>query len=479
MNVSQEVKDAFLSSSTTKHLVIEFPSLGDLQIYYKVPENDVYMDSMILSEKLMETQNLEIVGCISTRFEVDIRDFGQDIKGQKIVASIYVENYEEQPIRLFTGIIDEAKLQSNHKIKKIVAYDELYTLGNKDVSKWYKRLRFPLTLGELRASLFNEIGLVYESGNLPCDGFKIQKKYYNPSQLPAIDMIKSICQINAVFGMMDRFGTFRFISLPQLKYRIVDGAIPGETLYPPFYPGVSEIPVEADSLPRYKTLDYQEYSIKPIGKIIIRQDSESDGGEVTYDEDNPNVYIIQGNVFTYKMNNKTLKNMCTAIYNNLRDISFVPYRSENVALPWLECGRDAIDCVVYDFQRSEEESTPDNPVDIYKQADFYILNRTMSGIQNLRDKYSVDGDEYQKEFVTDLGVNIDLRTTNIKKEILDQVDEDYYNKDEIDDMIGGITPDPGPEPTPGTGWSVESVSELPAHGEPEVLYLVQGEVVVE
>jgi len=467
MQVSPEVKEAFKATSITKHIVVNFPNIVTVGGGgYTVPENEVYMDSMSLEEHLMDSKSIEFVGCVASKFKITIRDFGQDIKGQKIIAWIYPEGYSAQKIRLFTGIVDEAKLESNHKYKKIVAYDELYTKGNKDVSSWYKGLTFPCTLGHIRRTLFTYLNLSYTDKPLPTDGIKIAKKYYQPSQMVAIDIIKSICQINGVCGMMDRYGSFKFVVLPEINTIVTDGAYPGVTLYPPFYPGVEREPGIAEGLPVYKSLDYQEYSVKPVQRLTIRQDAESDGVTVGTGE---NRYIIQGNIFTYKMKNATLTKIANAILPNIQGVSFIPYDSTNPGFPWLECGEDAIDCVVYDFDNATAST------DAYKDMQFYVLNRNLSGTQNLKDNYTAEGDEYQKEFVTDLGVNLSLKIGNIKKEIIDEVnenlEENYYDQGDIDQMFEDLP----------TGWSVESVpeGELPPVGQDQVLYLIQGEVVVD
>ena len=469
MQVSNEFKAGFINSSTTKHIQIYFPNLNHM-----VPEVDVYNNSMSLSEQLVGSQSLEFVGCIATKFEIDIRDFGVDIKDQPIIAYTYPEGLEVQKIRLFTGVVDEAKLQSNHKIKKIVAYDELYTKGQKDVSDWYKKvLKIPTggqKISNIWRSLLDYIGLQYIPRTLPADNFKIKKKYYNPSNLSAIEVLKSICQINGVFGKIDRNGIFKFVVLPEINTVVEIGAYPGVTLYPPFYPGEERVPGTPQNLPTYKSLDYQEYTVQAIDRVTIRQSGEDEGITVG---NGPNRYIIQGNIFTYKMSKSDLRSLANAILANIGNVSFTPYSSNNIGLPWLECGEDAIDCVVYDFEASEQASTPSNPVDVYSERMFYVLNRTLKGTQNLMDSYEVQGDKYQRETVSDIGVNIDLKTANIKQEIIDEVnenlEENYYDRGEIDDMFAGL-----PE-----GWSVESVEELPPSGQMQVLYLIQGEVVVE
>ena len=519
MNISPTTQQAYKNNSIKKHLVIKFPDLN-----YTVPETEVYQESMRLSEAISDDKSIEFVGCISSKFEVSIRDFGQDIKGQKIRAYIYTDGTENEPIPLFYGVVEEAKLQSNHKIKEIVAYDPLYYLGKKDVSDWYKGLVFPSggrSIGDTWKSLFYYLGIPYDLYTiLPNDGIRI-KKQYNPSSLSAIGVIKSICQINGVFGIWDRGeldsnGEYKLEKYPKFKFLILPNIMPAEsepypalTLYPPFYIGTGSGETTPDDVPYYKSLEYQEFSVKPVDKIIIRQDSEDTGGSYGTGE---NKYIIQGNMFTLGLKKATLDKMAANIYPNVINVSYIPYTSNTNGYPWIECGDAVISYMVYDFDNSPQlvytEAIPqgtENPFiqrwyelsgnvyirsqdtqvnpsktyynqhssDVYKEMKFYALGRNMSGIQALRDEYNAEGDEFQREFITDIGLNIDVKIKKVKNELTEYVDENlenYYDKDTIDDMISELQQE---------GWTVESVEELPPSGEDQVLYLIQGEVVVE
>ena len=95
----------------------------------------------------------------------------------------------------------------------------------------------------------------------------------------------------------------------------------------------------------------------------------------------------------------------------------------------------------------------------------------MRGIQRLQDSYRAEGEELQRQFITDINAQIQLikRKTDIDLSnytTKDYISDNYYDKEYIDDL------------PIGSGWSVESVQILPAQGQPNVLYLVQGEVVV-
>ena len=70
-----------------------------------------------------------------------------------------------------------------------------------------------------------------------------------------------------------------------------------------------------------------------------------------------------------------------------------------------------------------------------------------------------------------------IRIDGLKKDMSDyytkeEIEENYYDQDTIDEMFEQYEP-------VTDAWRVESVEELPPQGENQVLYLIQGEVVVE
>lgn len=472
MNVSENVKNAYKSNSITKHVTLSFPEIGKT-----VSTEQVYSETLRLSESILEKESIEFVGCNSSKFSIHVHGLKEDIKGKRIIASIYTDGTEEEPITLFNGIVDSAVKQSNKQIKEITAYDELYTKGNTEVAAWYKSLIFPITLKNLRDSLFNYIGLTQVEIKLPNDGVTIARQY-DPNTLQALSVVKAICQINGAFGIINREGNFEYRILAQ---DITTIPYPATTLFPstglfPASPAVAVAAAEryADSIETenfsfYKTVSYEEFEVKPVDKLTIRQ-TEDDAG-VTYGAGTNN-YIIQGNMFTYGLSNSVLLTIAENVYNNVKGFSYYPFTSDNNGLPYLECGLDAVSYMMIDYEATCEAQEEDPNADVvYTQQAFYILNRELSGIQALRDSYSADGEEYQTEFITDLQTQIDIlkKNTGATKDYVSDYVSDYtYDKDTIDSMLGG-----------GGGFNVESVTELPVSPDDNTIYLIQGIVVVE
>lgn len=469
MKVSESVRQAYRNTGTTKYITLTFP---EHNISMKTGDGHIYSESMHLSEGLVNSDSIEFVGCIASKFKIQVNNLKEDVKGRKIVVKIHTDGTEDEPVALFKGIVDSAVRQSNRRVKEITAYDELYTKGNAEVAAWYKSLTFPITLGDLRGSLFRYIGLEQIETDLPNDGVSIKRKY-DPNSLQALAVIKAICQINGVFGIVNRDGKF--------EYRILGNIEEDKGLYPGFYPGPDAFPgvstvalglndIDSTDFSFYKKVDYEEFQVKPVDKITIRQ-SEDDQG-VTYGS-GINNYIIQGNMFTYGLSKDALLQIAKNIYPNVKGFSYIPFQSENNGLPYLECGLDAASYMMIDFEKTEETGEI-----AYNRQNFYILNRELSGIQALKDSYSAKGEEYQSEFITDLQTQIDIikkKQGASKQDIEDYVNDYTYDKSTIDDMVANFDPGTGG----GGGFNVESVAELPSNPDSNTIYLIQGIVVVE
>lgn len=368
MNISTAVKNAYKDGSHAKILTVSFPDIN-----YTVPQNEVYYESMTLDEAIFDSDSFEAVGCIASQFVVSIRNSGYDLKNQKVVVTISLEGVTDSDIPLFYGYVDSVDKEAQKKLQKITAYDALYSKGSIDVASWYNGLSFPITLKNLRDSLFPYIGIQQTSVTLPADSLLIHKEY-NPNTLPALDVIKAICQLNGCFGIMNRTGVF--------EYRYVNvGTTPEVVSF-------------------YRKMDYKDYTITPVGKLTIRQNKDDTGVSVG---SGSNVYIIQGNMFTYNISASTLFSLAGTVYSHLNDVSYIPFEASNNGYPWIEVGDNCVlEYSVYDF----EQSTPSQS--IYSDVQVVVFKRTMKGIQNLIDDCSAEGKELQQVFISDVSRELEI-----------------------------------------------------------------------
>jgi hypothetical protein len=465
MQVSDTVKSEYKLNSVHKNLVLYFPDL-DLT----VPHKQIYQESMKLKESILENNSIEFVGCIASSFSVKVSAVFEELKNQRLEVQIYTDDTADEPITLFNGIVDSAVKQSNKRIKQITAYDELYTKGSVEVASWYKSLSFPITLRDFRDSLFRYIGLTQVETDLPNDDLEISRQY-DPNTLQSLNVIKAICQINGAFGIINRDGEFEYRILSQ---NIASGGayLP---LFLPFHLGVNKAAggeIQAEAFGFYKSVDYEEFIVKPVDKLTIRQSEDDEG--VTYG-DGTNNYIIQGNMFTYGLSNSVLLEVAENIYENVKGFSYHPFTSQNNGLPFLECGVDAVSYTMIDYESTYKAQEEDPNADIvYTQEPFYILSRELTGIQALNDSYTANGEEYQTEFITDLQTQIDTIKKNTSQDAQKIVSDYAYSKDEIDDMFADFDGS-----GTGSGVNFVSVTEVPTTFDENTVYAVQGLIVIE
>lgn len=448
MQVSEATKTAFLSNSIHKVIRVYFPDL-DLTL----TNNQIEMNSLHVKESVFDGSNFELVGCMASVLTITLYHLTDKVKGEKIQVFITADETDEIP--LFTGIVDSVERQSNRSSKKITAYDELYTKGNIDISSWYNSLTFPITISNLRRSLFNYLGLQQESTILPCDSYRISKQY-DPKTLQALPFIKNICQLNGVFGIINRYGRFEYRSLAM-----IDAAYPSALLFPSneifpaspsATPTITPIPISG----YYRSASYEDFVVHPIDKLQIRQNEQDTGVTVGTGD---NKYIIQGNVFTYGLNHVELTELANTIYAYISNISYIPFKLDMNGCPWLECGLDAIRCRMIDDEASDIAGEI-----IYTYKDFYVFDREFTGTQSLVDSFGAEGEEFQNEFITNIGLSIDL----IKQDI------DNINST-LSDYDARIT---ALEEGGGGGINVVSVPTYPVSPDLNTLYLIQGTVVI-
>lgn len=375
MNVSEAVKNAYRENSIQKEVRVYFPDL-DLT----VGTDQIDYESMELTESLSETESIEFVGCISSSFKITLHKVSENLKNERIEAYISSGNTDEIP--LFHGIVDDVSISADKSHKTLKCYDELYTKGNTEIAEWYKSIEFPITIGQFRNRLFSYVGITQVETILPNDDIEIEKQY-SPNTMKALDAIMSICQINGVFGIINRENKFEYRTSPK-----------------------SETAQVTEEIEFQKSLEFQEYEVNPVDKLTIRQTEQDEG--VSYGEGENN-YIIQGNMFTLNLDEETLLQIAENIYPNVEGFYYTPFESDNNGFPWIEVGNDIVSYETYDYDNSTEEHA------VYKTLKFFILSRTLSGIQNLRDSYSAEGDEFQRVFITDLQSRVETIIESIQE----------------------------------------------------------------
>ena len=376
INVNAKTKEKYKSDSVHKSWTINFPALNLI-----FTDSAIVSESAELFESVLEGEDIQFVGCNASRFSVTLRidrNTADSLKGQYMIVMVGMP-YETltDPITVFRGYVDSVEMESNKKNKTVTAYDVLYKLSQVDVADWYKTLEYPVTLKEFRDSLFEEINVTQETTQLPLDAFSIGR-LYNPDKVCALDLIKQLCQINCVFGRINRSGNFQYV-------------VPTS--------GSSE------SLDYYKSATYQEYQVKPVNKLTVKFD-EVEGSTGS----GQNEYVIQNNIFMNGHTAETLRSVAEAVYPNVQGFVFTPFEININGLPYMEC----LDTATMDVLDLENDTWT-------KNMHFLILSRTMKGTQSLRDECKAEGSEDIHKFVSDLQINME-RLEQIVEQIIDDID---------------------------------------------------------
>lgn len=394
LNFTEAQKEAFLSAAH-KRITITFPN-SDI----KPIENDrIYSESMTIIEALCENSTLTFGECVPSQFEIQVADVEEDIKGKEInvtlefdcLIPLYPSDYifpsnslfpeygefsdlrpsdnlypgddlypgrvKTMTVNLFHGIIDIVERQKDRRLKKITAFDLLYSIGEKNIADFYNNLHFPMTVKELRLLLFKYLGITQKAVTLPNDGIRLNSSI-NPEEIKAAEVIRSICQINSCFGRMSKDNVFEYVFLHE---------------------------TDTEEYDSYQDLEYKDFVVKPITKLQIRQE-EGDIGAIAGTGDN--TYVIQGNFLVYGLNADQLKQVANNILPFMQKISYRPFTAKVDSRIWVETG----DRVYI------KNSTQD--------IDSIVLKRTITGIQALKDIYEASGEEKQAEIVIDANVQI-------------------------------------------------------------------------
>lgn len=468
INVNSATKQIYLQDSVHKSYRVYFPEIG-LNLY----NESIVKESMSMTESLCSNSSIEFVGCISTSLKIKLYNVTANVKGKKI--EVYVTAGETEEVPIFKGKVDSAKIQAEHAFKEIVAYDYLYEVSNMDVASWYNAIAYPITLGAIRTSLESRLGLSLDLGvTLVNDNITIPEKQYEKVEaLNGLTMLKEICQINGVFGTIRR-GDGKF------EYRYLGAAEDPAILGSDFFLG-DDTYLSADQVGRtgyfvfdfYKEAEYQEFEVKPVQQVKIRQSEEDHG--VVAGPGIGNKYIIQGNIFTYGLEETVLHTMAQNVLDKIGGVAYHPCNIRTIGLPFLEVG----DVISYPIRKMFIGDGN------YNVNTFIVLQRTLSGDQVLNDNYISEGEEEQSLFITDINAQLNTLKTNVPNlgkdyytadEIDDKFDDvqdefdDYYDMDDIDTAFAGIE-------SP-TGFTVVSCYQLPSRLEPDTIYLVQGGVLM-
>ena len=338
--------------------------------------NDLYTESFDLSEKINSDNNIIFGSCVASVFKFTTSALDTDFKDKEITANVALDGDFENPFTLGTYVVTEETLSADKTKKEIVAYDGLYKIINTDVGPWYNALTFPMTLSTFRGLLFSNFGITQKTATLVNDNMTVEKTI-DVNTLSGAEVVKAICEINGVFGHIDRNGLFEYKQLDDTSVYEITASM-------------------------YSNCEYEEYEVQTIDRLQIREESGDIGVVVG---SGTNDYIIEDNFLVYGKSSGELTTIANNILGVIDNVSFVPFKINCIGNPCVEVG----DRVTITKRNGDS-------------FDSYVLQRSMKGIQSLKDEITATGDEVYPDDVN--GINYDIRQLKGKSNVLERTIEE-------------------------------------------------------
>ena len=398
INYTNADKAKYMTGQYLKEIKLRFPQIG-LTLF----NDEIYSESLSLEESIFDGNGeLSVIGCISNRFSIEIRNQGVSLKNKAIEVQIRIDGGSWND--LFTGYVDSVETVRDRSYQKLQCYDALYQYQDKNFFPKYNTLPSSFTVKTLRDAFFNYLSVSQESTTLVNDAIVLSKNIED-GEIACIDVIRAICQINGVFGKIDASGVFRYVELSMpsefLPYPD-DNLFPDDDLYPSKNTG------ETIYIDKYRNIKYEDYELAPITGVTVRDGaSDTEYGQAGT---SGNMLLIEGNMLCSGLDSLTKTAIAGGILSRADTFVYQPLEATSVGLPYVNCG-DAVAYYVYDYSSGEP---------VTHVMGFNVLTRYLKGIQWMTDTYSARGDEYQPEVIpVDRSGGGSKDVEQIKKDISD------------------------------------------------------------
>lgn len=381
--------DLFKKDNVKKDLILDF---GDFQI----TNNRLYSEAFELSESLCSQNELRFGCCEASVLKFKCRNEFGELKDKWFDVSMSLNGRTDTPFQIGSYRVFDSKPSGDRLYTNVTAYDAMYGVINAEMVEWYDGLTFPITLKYFRDSFFEYLGLEQVEVELVNDDMLIEKTI-DADSISGKQIITAICELNGVFGHINRQGLFDYVTLAKRKQMIhpgMENVYPGsgiypgmmvdnyeETLYPseelfpsddlfPLDEAIRNYPHDVVTKSRYISCEYEDFETQLISKLQIRQE-ENDIGMIH--GTGANTYIVQDNFLVYGKSSEELKVIAERLFSKINGVYYRPFKVALRGNPCIEVG----DIVVVHAK--------------YKEVESYVLERTIKGIQALKDTFESKG----------------------------------------------------------------------------------------
>lgn len=364
IKISEEIKKLYIEDSTPIELEVRFND----NAFPTINGSDVLSEQMTLHESICEEEQLKFGGCNASSFELTVFNLNSGIKGYEI-KPVLITNKTEIPLGVF--YVETIEKYAGKDYKKLTAYDKMRYF-DVDVKDWYDNLTFPISVKNFRDSLCEYVGVEQNEVTLIADNIMLTKELDSSSGINGLSLMKQICEISGVFGRMDRYGKFDYLSLESSMLLPADDLYPANDLYPSAGSGSSENSFNISTSLMYEHPLVEDFFTSNIDGVII---VDSEGAEyITENKGNP--YFVQDNFAIIGQSYDTITQLAIDLAKKISNISYRPVNSSKIkGQPYVECG---------DFISGE--------VNGYG-FEAYVFQRDLTGIKALRDAYICKGKE--------------------------------------------------------------------------------------
>ena len=319
---------------------------ADGAVELQFSNDKIVEQNVTFSESVCEGKTLVYGQCNAASISFKTALITEEMIGRELVVSYTVDDYD--PIPMGSFIVASAIKDGNKIFHQVTAYDRM-TLFDVDVSEWFNGLWSEtvteMSVKEFREALCAHVGVDCEDVTLVNDDCSVTQSITS-GVLRGRDLLSATCEINGVFGKIDRLGVLRMVSL---------GSDVDETY----------------TVPITITCKREDFVTQTIDRVVVREQANDIGGEYGAGE---NAYIVQGNFIAYGKAAVELDRIAGNIYSQIAGVTYTPYNGTFRGLPYMEAG-DRIAVQLSDT------------LTVYS----YIFSRSMSGVQGIRDALIANG----------------------------------------------------------------------------------------
>ena len=234
--------------------------------------------------------------------------YRQDDAGNRTKVGVF---YAEKPTR------------TKRNSYKVTAYDTMSKLDT-DFSGWLRanQAQFSKTIWQLVQLACQRAGVTLASSSLPINGSYSVQAFY-ADDLTCRQIISWAAEAAGCYAHMNADGKLQFLTYTDKRSTAKitpDGASNSTAYY-------------ADSL------SYEDYTVKAIEKVQIRQ-SDRDVGVIYPDSTTAtNTYAVQGNLLLTTGTEANLKTVVQNLYNVLKNVTYTPCKVSVPSSSGLTCGQ--------------------------------------------------------------------------------------------------------------------------------------------